>query len=264
MKIIIKSYKYFPFIRLNTNCKQEEKQGTGPGSCSGGKVGNQESDAKDTVYIGFKASHNFDYKEKQDKKFNATVQAALDRAAEPLKKFSLEEKSALRAYTGSTFKTINDYLNSNENLNDAPDYIIEDAKKSVHEIDNLFSNAILKDNLIAFRGIKDDIIVKNPDLREALDSPGSEIEFKCFSSSSALPFQAARFAEGYNGRLLELKLPKGAKALFIAEESGIPNEFEILVNRGTKFKVGESKTEKIIPVNGRAFNMKVTTLEALV
>ena len=32
-----------------------------------------------------------DYKEKQDKKFNATVQAALDRAAEPLKKFSLKK-----------------------------------------------------------------------------------------------------------------------------------------------------------------------------
>lgn len=263
MKIIIKSDKYFPVIKLNTNCKQEEKNGMGPGSC-GGKLVEHISNIKNTEYIGFKVSHNFDYKEKQDREFNATVQAALDRAAEPLKKFSSEEKFALRAYTGSTFKTINEYLNSNENLNDASDYIIEDAKKNVYEIDKLFSNATLKDNLIAFRGIKDDIMVKNPDLREALDNPGSEIEFKCYSSSSALPFQAAQFAEGYNGRLVELKLPKGTKALFIAEESVIPNEFEILVNRGTKFKVGESRTEKIIPVNGKAFNMKVTTLEALI
>ncbi len=41
MKIIIKSDKYFPFIRLNTNCKQEEKNGTGPGSCSLNLINNK-------------------------------------------------------------------------------------------------------------------------------------------------------------------------------------------------------------------------------
>ena len=90
-----------------------------------------------------------------------------------------------------------------------------------------------------------------------------------------MPFQAAKFVEGWdptmsvkmpenNGRLIELKLPKGTKALFIAEESGIPSEFEILINRGTKFRVRESREEKIIPVHGEPMNLKVTTLEALV
>ena len=38
MKITINSSIFFPKIKLNTNCKEEEKTGTGPGSCGGNKL----------------------------------------------------------------------------------------------------------------------------------------------------------------------------------------------------------------------------------
>lgn len=275
MKIIIKSYKYFPSIRLNTNCKQEEKQGTGPGSCSGGKIGNQESDVKDTEYIGFKASHNFGFEKstgsiimsdpaetiKKDKDFTSKILPALNRAATPLRKFSNEDKQVIKEYARDAYLDINEYLGGKSEFSKTD---IKRIENQILKLDKLFEDADLTDNLTVFRGIKEDILIKNPDILEALDNPQSIIQFKSYSSSSVLPFQAAGFAGGSNGRLVKLKLPRGSKALSISEESGIPNEFEILVNRGTKFKVGESKTEKIIPVNGRAFNMKVTTLEALI
>jgi hypothetical protein len=114
---------------------------------------------------------------------------------------------------------------------------------------------------------------------DALDTPGSEIEFPCFSSTSALPFMANNFASGYNGRLLELQLPTGTKALFIAGESGLPKEFEILVNRGTKFEVVETRyTDIISPNKGTLLDdkskhtsekrpvtrVKITTIKAIV
>lgn len=134
----------------------------------------------------------------------------------------------------------------------------------------MFSEANLQEPLVTYRGLKDDIIVKNPELRDALDTPGSQIEFPCFSSTSALPFMANNFAVGYNGRLLELQLPTGTKALFIAEESGLPNEFEILVNRGTKFEVVETRHTDIIPPNNGSYvnrstkRVKITTIKAIV
>jgi len=46
MKFIIKSTVLFPKIKLNYNCKEEEKSGTGPGSCSGGKQSSTDDDLK--------------------------------------------------------------------------------------------------------------------------------------------------------------------------------------------------------------------------
>lgn len=273
MKIIIKPSNLFDKILLNYKCKSGTVDNSN--KCDDSK-GGQVSDAKEADYIGFKASQDFGFKTPRNKEFNSKVQAALDRAAEPLKKFSSEEKDVLRHYTGNGHATINERLANkpkNSSMNDMMNNMTTDTL--INRLDQLFKNSELKDNIVAFRGLKNTILNDNPDLRNALDNPGTEIEFKCFSSSSALPFQAAKFVEGWdptmsvkmpenNGRLIELKLPKGTKALFIAEESGIPSEFEILINRGTKFRVRESREEKIIPVHGEPMNLKVTTLEALV
>ena len=219
-----------------------------------------------TNFIGFKADH--DFSSKQDREANMKVQAALDKAALPLKSFSSEDKNALRGYTGHNFEQINDYLSGSMEKNDPNNTIMmQDSKELVTEIDKLFDNAELQDPLITYRGVKDDIMVRYPELRDALDTPGSQVQFPCFTSTSALPFQANRFAEGYSGRLLELQLPKGTKALFIAEESGVPQEMEVLVNRGIKFEVGETKyTDVVTPEKGKKTvnRIKVTTIKAIV
>ncbi|MDD3040769.1 ADP-ribosyltransferase [Bacteroides sp.] len=248
--------------KLNANCKKEEKIGEGPGSCGGGKV---DSNASQETYVGFKADH--DFSSKQDREANMKVQAVLDRAAEPLKKASKEDIITLRKYSSTTFTSINQYLNGSLEKNYGKDnIIIKNVKKEVESMDRLFSEADLQDPLITYRGVKDNIMVKHPELRDALDTPGSEVQFPCFTSTSALPFQANRFADGYSGRLLELQLPKGTKALFIAEESGVPQEFEVLVNRGIKFEVGETRyTDVTTPEKGKKIvnRIKITTIKAI-
>jgi len=181
-------------------------------------------------------------------------------------------------YSGGRFHQINEYLNGSmkdmENSNDVFDKAnVKESKQLIEKLDKLFTNSDLSEPLVTYRGISNKTLSKYPELVNALDTPGSEIEFPCFSSTSALPFMANNFTTDENGRmgrLLELQLPSGTKALFIAEESVLPNEFEILVNRGTKFKVVETRYTDIIPPNNGSYkdrsakHVKITTIKAIV
>jgi hypothetical protein len=236
------------------------------------------SDSKHTseTFIGFKADH--DFSSPQDIEANKQIQASLNKAAEPLKKFSKNDRHVLTMYSGGRFHQINEYLNGSmkdmENSNDVFDKaIVKESKQLIEKLDKLFTNSDLSEPLVTYRGISNKTLSKYPELVNALDTPGSEIEFPCFSSTSALPFMANNFTTDENGRmgrLLELQLPSGTKALFIAEESGLPNEFEILVNRGTKFKVVETRYTDIIPPNNGSYkdrsakHVKITTIKAIV
>lgn len=229
------------------------------------KCGDEEpGKEKEPEFIGFKPDHDFSGKNIE---IDPKIQTSLDRAASPLKTMDSEERQALKGYTGVAYKTINDYLS--RGLKDAPDYIIEETKQNIDKLDKIFSHAELKEPLIVYRGIKDSIIVDNPELREALDTPGSEVQFPCFTSSSAMPYVANNFAEGYNGRLVKLQLPIGTKAIYISGKGpfGLANEFEILINRNTKFEVIETTyTEIKVPKNfsNGPKRTKVTTLKAIV
>lgn len=144
--------------------------------------------------------------------------------------------------------------------------IVLKAEKDISKLDKIFRSANLPENITTFRGMKDEILVSNPDLRDALDTPGSQLNFSCFTSSSILPFVAENFASGYSGRILEIQLPKGSKAIYIAGVSLSPSEFEVLINRDTKYEVVGTKTTKIINPykehNDRY--IKVTTLRAII
>ena len=265
------------FIKLNYKCpkgtvddsnkcnpEEQEKSST--------------SDSKHTseTFIGFKADH--DFSSPQDVETNKRIQASLDKAAEPLKKFSKNDRHVLTMYSGGRFHQINEYLNGSmkdmENSNDVFDKAnVKESKQLIEKLDKLFTNSDLSEPLVTYRGISNKTLSKYPELVNALDTPGSEIEFPCFSSTSALPFMANNFTTDENGRmgrLLELQLPSGTKALFIAEESVLPNEFEILVNRGTKFKVVETRYTDIIPPNNGSYkdrsakHVKITTIKAIV
>ena len=253
----------FETIKLNYKCPKGTVDDTNACGLEG-----QPNKSSET-FIGFKSDH--DFSSPQDIEANKQIQASLNKAADPLKKFKPEDRRILRQYSVNSYVDVNQYLNGTLGKEvDQDSSILRHAKEDVVALDKLFSEANLQEPLVTYRGLKDDIIVKNPELRDALDTPGSEIEFPCFSSTSALPFMANNFAEGYNGRLLELQLPTGTKALFIAEESGLPNEFEILVNRGTKFKVVETRYTNIIPPNNGSYkdrsakHVKITTIKAIV
>ena len=257
------------FIKLNYKCPKGTIDDTNACGLEGHKENNEE-------FIGFKSDH--DFSSPQDIEANKRIQASLDRAAEPLKKFSKEDRHVLTMYSGGRFHQINEYLNGSmkdmENSNDVFDKAnVKESKQLIEKLDKLFTNSDLSEPLVTYRGISNKTLSKYPELVNALDTPGSEIEFPCFSSTSALPFMANNFTTDENrrmGRLLELQLPSGTKALFIAEESVLPNEFEILVNRGTKFKVVETRYTDIIPPNNGSYkdrsakHVKITTIKAIV
>lgn len=250
----------------SNKCNPEEQE----------KSNTSDSKSASETFIGFKADH--DFSSPQDVETNKRIQASLDKAAEPLKKFSKNDRHVLTMYSGGRFHQINEYLNGSmkdmENSNDVFDKaIVKESKQLIEKLDKLFTNSDLSEPLVTYRGISNKTLSKYPELVNALDTPGSEIEFPCFSSTSALPFMANNFTTDENGRmgrLLELQLPSGTKALFIAEESGLPNEFEILVNRGTKFKVVETRYTDIIPPNNGSYkdrsakHVKITTIKAIV
>ena len=264
------------FIKLNYKCKAGTVDDSN--KCEPEQEKSNTSDSKHTseTFIGFKADH--DFSSPQDVETNKRIQASLDKAAEPLKKFSKNDRHVLTMYSGGRFHQINEYLNGSmkdmENSNDVFDKaIVKESKQLIEKLDKLFTNSDLSEPLVTYRGISNKTLSKYPELVNALDTPGSEIEFPCFSSTSALPFMANNFTTDENGRmgrLLELQLPSGTKALFIAEESGLPNEFEILVNRGTKFKVVETRYTDIIPPNNGSYkdrsakHVKITTIKAIV
>lgn len=257
------------FIKLNYKCPKGTVDDSNKCEPEQEKSNTSDSKSASETFIGFKADH--DFSSPQDVETNKRIQASLDKAAEPLKQFKPEDRRILKQYSSNSYVDVNQYLNGSlEKELDQDSSILQHVKEDIAALDKLFIDANLQEPLVTYRGLKDDIMVKNPELRDALDTPGSEIEFPCFSSTSALPFMANNFAEGYNGRLLELQLPTGTKALFIAEESGLPNEFEILVNRGTKFKVVETRYTNIIPPNNGSYknrsakHVKITTIKAIV
>lgn len=260
-------YEVTDFIKLNYKCPKGTVDDTN--ACG---LENHENKPTNETFIGFKPDHN--YSSDQHTEIDKKVRNSLDKAAKPLKNFSTEDKKVLNAYSRNDYININNYLNGNLKATyDLPDDspVLKEQMIKVEQMDKLFVGSELTEPLTTYRGINDNIMTSNPDLRDALDSPGSEIEFPCFISTSALPYKANNFAEGYNGRLVELQLPKNTKALFIAQESDLPGEMEVLINRGTKFEVVETKytdiTYPISPITKTVTpnkRVKITTIKAIV
>jgi len=261
------------FFKTNSNCKAEEKVGTGPGSCSGGlKSIDDNKDLLQETYIGLKVDYDYQGVDLSGRKADL-IKATNPKLNENLNKLSNDldsktthrEKLILRRYTNYGYYDINDYLSGKLEKESSQDSI-KRARDDINSLDKIFKNANLPIPITTFRGIKDEILTNSPELSEALDTPGSEINCSCFSSSSVLPFVAENFASGYSGRMLEIHLPKGSKALYISDISTSPSEFEVLINRNTKFEVGDTKSVKIInpykEKNDRY--VKVTTLKVII
>ena len=267
----------FETIKLNYKCPKgtvDDSNKCNPEEQE--KSSTSDSKSASETFIGFKADH--DFSSPQDVETNKRIQASLDKAAEPLKKFSKNDRHVLTMYSGGRFHQINEYLNGSmkdmENSNDVFDKAnVKESKQLIEKLDKLFTNSDLSEPLVTYRGISNKTLSKYPELVNALDTPGSEIEFPCFSSTSVLPFMANNYTKdenGETGRLLELQLPSGTKALFIGKDSLMPKELEVLINRGTKFEVGKTKYTDIVPPNSGIYrdtpakHVKITTIRAIV
>ena len=141
-------------------------------------------------------------------------------------------KAALKHYTGLGFKRVNGYLVGNAPAD-------EQTKQTIAHLDDLMARAKLPEPMNVYRGasslaVKDILQQAGGQLRK-----GQILTMKGFLSSSSDDFVAKRFSEqSAISIFMEMRLPKGAKAVDIAKYSDVgEHEKEILIDRNSSFKV---------------------------
>jgi hypothetical protein len=126
----------------------------------------------------------------------------------------------------------------------------EELTKQIGLIKEGFSNAVLPDNIITHRGIRESTF--NRLKKMGGTEIGKVINNNIFMSTTLDLKQAEEWGRndgnGDKTFLMELRLPEGTRAAYINDVAGIFNEKEVLVDSDVKFKVvgfedsGESKT----------------------
>ncbi len=163
---------------------------------------------------------------KKEKEANKERMNPVDRGAEA----SLSDKQieSVIAYTNGfekQYKQINQALRTGQEQKSF-------NSKTIDGLDSIFANAKTTKPITVYRGVPQDVAKQL--------STGTIYKDNAFLSTTS----DASFAESWAGDesvLMEIDLPIGSPAVSLEEYSQIPNEHEILLNRGLSYKVtGES------------------------
>lgn len=161
-----------------------------------------------------------------------------------LKHFEKDHASTkhLSSYKGSGYKQINGYLTGQ--TRGSPE-----TKEAVKSIDQAFKESALTQDEVLYRGVNKPALAAN-----AEKYVGHTIQNKAYQSTSRNPDKASHFGSGDrntdNQVLFVITAPKGTPAIHMDQFPGsdVPNEQEILLNRGTRFKVDDVQRQKGKPV----------------
>lgn len=149
-----------------------------------------------------------------------------------------EQRESLKDYTGIDYIAINDYLFGDSKVKEYYKKNHPEIVKKVGDIDRIMEKALLLDDLTVHRGIPPaawSMMQKVPGLFEE----GTIFEYPGFMSTSS-DFDSARaFGEwiGNKKMMVEIRVPRGSKAFSVKSVSEVPDESEILINRGVKIKI---------------------------
>lgn len=138
---------------------------------------------------------------------------------------SNEEKIALLNYTGAMFRSLNPRLRADKNAS-------RDDKTDLKLIDNAFKKSKISQTCKVFRGISGDILNELRNFKE-----NQIFVEKAFMSTTTDKKTAWSFARGSSQGLLEIIIPTGTHVISVKNISQFKNENEILINRGSKFKI---------------------------
>jgi len=163
-------------------------------------------------------------------------------------KWTADQREAVRVYTTSADK---DYIHINAHLRDPDSHkeLTDKQKKAMEGLDSLFEAHAVKQPVVASRGLS-----KSHALTKLFNSGnlevGTTVEDPGYVSTSIKPWAAHDWATSSPVKL-NIVVPKGAKAIYVGPPdkppppfSGNPHEYELLLNRGTKFKVTAIDREK--------------------
>lgn len=136
--------------------------------------------------------------------------------------FTESEKKALNFYTDDGYDVINDSLKNG--------VLSDDIWDTVKNIDSAIEKFDLIEDIIVYRGTTMDYY-KDVNVGDIIDA-------KFFYSTSFLEYVAQDFADQRNNPvMLEIKVPRGTKSIYIGANSSVGNESELLLSRHLKYKV---------------------------
>jgi len=151
------------------------------------------------------------------------------------------EKNALDGYTNGTYDAVNSLLYG---VSEEPEWRQELLLADIKLIDSAMDKWEQKDNIIVYRGARAK--------RYEGWAVGDERTIPAFVSTSVSKREAQRFCkyaekEGDTPIMIEIYVPKGARGIYIGENSAYPDqknaeflkEGEFLLGRGSKYRVIE-------------------------
>lgn len=142
----------------------------------------------------------------------------------------------INTYTEEYYMDVNYYLRNN----DFPPGATEPYKEYVKEVtlgtEKTINEYQLKENLITYKGTSSKYYENY--------NVGDTFEMKEFNSTSINKKVAESvFLDKENPYTLEIRVSKGTNAMYLGKNSANSNEYELLINRNTSYKVIE-KNEK--------------------
>lgn len=163
--------------------------------------------------------------------------------------FSEEEEAAIRAYTDTGFEMLNQYL-YNGHAEGTDYYMGKQIEDGVAKLDAAFEETSSPIQYSTYTGLSDRYKAESFEI-------GKEYVFKGYVSSSLDHNIATTFAGGAESKMpkakpkpgkagaapgggsvmLELEVPKGGKAIYLANTSETEDEYETLLPRGSRVKV---------------------------
>jgi hypothetical protein len=158
--------------------------------------------------------------------------------AEKGKKLTDKEEFEMKDWTGDRYELINNYLRNGDPkdgfINEAGEELFHTTTiGSIKVLDGMMAKARLPEALTVYRGVS---LLSWQKMGLTEGTMFSDAGYMSASLRTQIAGRAVGQTE--NLGLLEIRLPKGAKAISTAPYAGVfQNEAEIMINRKAKFKV---------------------------
>lgn len=205
-----------------------------PGNIGGSKPGGGHAAIGVTPLDNAAAIQRRAYIKRTDPKFKVTNyndRQALEKHYDLYKKCISEHSldcSAVKAYTNQAYENINGYLRGTgtSKYGKPP---IEEVNDYINRMDEVFDKSPrTPEALKVFRGVNRDVL-KDLEAGDVFRDDG----FVSTSVDTDGAFAGAR---------LEIRVPKGSRAVYVAQISDVGGEHELLLDRSSRFKVLDLKT----------------------
>lgn len=156
-------------------------------------------------------------------KDSSAVNKAYDLSDSHTGKLNTKQKDAAQTYTGGEYTDINGGLRSGK--------VPREYQATVKHLDSAIDQSRLPENTVLYRGMD-----MSPAMAAKM-TPGAVFSDAAYTSTSINPSIPESFARGEGKTLMRIKANKGQKGLAVNNISNFDGEHEILLPRGSQYKV---------------------------